>query len=197
MLSAPIALLLPALNRLLDTQPGLVETLAGHAGKTASILLPPFTLDLAISQEGRLAQPEGDTPATVTITLGPNIPPRLLLGDRDALRSARVDGDGALANDLMEVLARFDWALALRPWLGDILAARAAQALAGFGQWRGLARAALDRNTGGWLAQESGLLVDRLEMARFVAETDELRDAAARLSTRLALLEAKAGAGGD
>lgn len=195
--AAPTTLLTPALNRLLDTQPALVATLAEHGGKVAAVVLPPFSLRLAITPEGRLATAAAGAAAAVSITLGPDIPPRLLLGDRDALRAARIDGDGGLANDLMTVLDRFDWALALRPWLGDILAARAAQALAGVGRWRTQARAALDRNAAGWLAQESGLLVDRLTLARFVAETDELRDATARLAARLALLEAKAGSDGD
>jgi ubiquinone biosynthesis protein UbiJ len=195
MLPSPTALLTPALNRLLDTQPALVATLGQHGGKVATVILPPFTLRLAITPEGRLAPAAADAPAAVSITLGADIPPRLLLGDREALRGARVDGDGGLANDLMGVLDRFDWALALRPWVGDILAARAAQALAGFGQWRTQARAALERNASGWFSQESGLLVDRLTMTRFVAETDELRDATERLAARLALLEGRSGTG--
>lgn len=191
--ATPVALLTPALNRLLDTQPALAATLAEHGGKVAAIVLPPFALRLAITPEGRLAAAAAGAEAAVRITLGADIPPRLLLGDRDALRAARIDGDGGLANDLMAVLERFDWALALRPWLGDILAARAAQAISGIGRWREQARAALERNAAGWLAQESGLLVDRLDMARFVAETDELRDAVDRLAARLALLETRTG----
>lgn len=189
--AATLALLLPALNRLLETQPALLATLAGQGGKVADLVLPPFALRVAIAPEGRLAEAPADAEVAVTITLAADIPVRLLLGDREALRSARVDGDGGLANDLMDALVRFDWALALRPWLGDILAARAAQAMAGLGQWRDQAGAALARNASGWLAQESGLLVSRLEMARFVTETDELRDAAERLAARVALLEGR------
>lgn len=191
MLDTAFALLLPALNRVLDTQPALVARLAAQAGRTAELAMPPARLRLAITAEGRLAAPAADAPNTVSITLGATIPPRLLLGDKAALREARVEGDSSLANDLMALLEQFDWALALRPLVGDIAAARAAQAIAGFGQWRGQARQSLDRNLGGWLGQESGLLVDRLTMARFVDQVDELRDAADRLAARLALLEAR------
>lgn len=193
MLDTAFALLLPALNRVLDTQPALVARLAAQAGRTAELAMPPARLRLAITTEGRLAAPAADAPNTVSITLGATIPPRLLLGDKAALREARVEGDSSLANDLMALLEQFDWALALRPLVGDIAAARAAQAIAGFGQWRGQARQSLDRNLGGWLGQESGLLVDRLTMARFVDQVDELRDAADRLAARLALLEARGG----
>lgn len=193
MLDTAFTLLLPALNRVLDTQPALVARLAAQGGKAAELIIPPARLRMAITTEGRLAAPPADAPGTVSITLGASIPPRLLLGDKSALREARVDGDTGLANDLMALLEEFDWALALRPLVGDIAAARAAQAIAGFGQWRGQARQSLDRNLGGWLGQESGLLVDRLTMARFVDQVDELRDAADRLAARLALLEARGG----
>lgn len=192
MLDATLPLLLPALNRVLDTQPALVARLAAQAGKTAEVIMPPLRLRLAIGAEGRLAAPPADTPGSVTITLDAGIPPRLLLGDKAALRTARVEGDGGLASDLTALLEEFDWALALRPLVGDIAAARAAQAFAGFDRWRGQARQALDRNLGGWLGQESGLLVDRLSLDRFVAQADELRDACDRLAARLALLEARA-----
>lgn len=194
MLDTALPLLLPALNRVLDTQPALLAGLAAHGGKVAQVVLPPFNLRLAIAIDGHLGRAGAEQPTTTTITLGADIPPRLLMGDKDALRSARIEGDGGLASDLMAALDQFDWALALRPYLGDIAAARAAQFFTGFSQWRDQARASLDRNLSAYLNQESGLLVDRLTMRHFVAEVDELRDAAARLDARLAVLEAKAGA---
>ena len=96
-----------------------------------------------------------------------------------------------LASDIAAAFAGFDWALALRPYLGDIAAARAAQVLSAFGHWRRQAHAALGRSLAEYATFEAGMLVDRQAARRFVAEVDELRDAAARLEARLSLLEAK------
>lgn len=185
------ALLLPALNRLLDTQPHLRDRLARHAGKQAVISLPPLRVGFAISEEGRLDPPESERQTDTEILVTPDRLLGLVAGDRDALKQAKVSGDGVLASDIAAALDHLDWALALRPVLGDILAARAAQAISAFGQWRQQAHAALGQSLAEYATFEAGMLVDRQAMTRFLAEVDELRDDAARLEARLKLLEAK------
>jgi ubiquinone biosynthesis protein UbiJ len=185
------AMLLPALNRLLETQPHLRDRLARQAGKQAVIQLPPFQIAFAITEGGRLGPRDGEQPADTEILVTPDHLLALAAGDRGALKQAKVSGDGVLASDISAALDHFDWALALRPFLGDIAAARAAQALSAFGQWRQQAHAALGRSLSEYATFEAGMLVDRQAVARFVAEVDALRDDAARLEARLKLIEAK------
>jgi ubiquinone biosynthesis protein UbiJ len=104
-----------------------------------------------------------------------------------------VEGDGTLAADLSAALAEFDWALALRPVVGDMAAARAAQAVEGLGRWREKAQEAVGRSIAEYLTYEAGMLADKQAVRQFVAEVDEVRDAAARLEARLALLEQSRG----
>jgi ubiquinone biosynthesis protein UbiJ len=185
------ALLLPVLNRLLDTQPALQARLARHVGKQAVLRLPPLEVGFAVLAAGRLGRRDPEAATDTEIRVGPDRLLALLAGDREALKQAQVSGDGVLASDIAAAFDGFDWALALRPWLGDIAAARAGQALAAFGQWRQQAHAALGRSLAEYATFEAGMLADRLAVRRFVAEVDALRDDAARLEARLTLLEAK------
>lgn len=185
------ALLLPALNRLLETQPHLRDRLARHAGKQAVIQLPPLQIGFAITEVGSLGHRDGERPIDTEILVTPDRLLALAAGARDALKQAKVSGDGVFANDIAAALDHLDWALALRPFLGDIAAARAAQALSAFGQWRQQAHEALGRSLAEYATFEAGMLVDRQAAARFVAEVDDLRDDTARLEARLKLLEAR------
>lgn len=185
------ALLLPALNRLLDTQPTLRDRLARHAGKQALLRLPPLRIGFGINEDGHFGRlaPEKATDTEITVT--PDLLLGLLAGDSSVLNRAKISGDGVLASDISAALNGFDWALALRPYLGDIAATRTAQAIAAFGQWRQQAHAALGRSFAEYATFEAGMLVDRLAVRAFVADVDETRDAAARLEARLKLLEEK------
>lgn len=185
------ALLLPALNRLLDTQPHLRDRLLRHAGKQVVLRLPLLAIGFAITPEGRLERRDPESEAHTEILVSPDLLLGLLAADRGALNRAEVSGDGVLASDLSAALEGLDWALALRPYLGDIAAARIAQGLAAFGQWRQQARENLGRSLAEYATFEAGMLADRQAVERFVREVDGLRDAAARLEARLRLLEAK------
>lgn len=193
---------LAGLARLLDSQPAARAHLARHAGKRVAIHLAVLTIAFRIDPDGRPGTDTGDqadaadlaqaaeTPRPdCVITLGPELLLGLLVGDRQALAQARVDGDGVLANDLSAALGDFDWGLALRPWLGDILAARTAQGIAAFGRWRHEAQDSLGQAVAEYASYEAGLLADAPSVRGFIADVDELRDAVARLEARLALLE--------
>lgn len=185
------ATFLSLLNRLLDTQPGARAKLAGHAGKTARIELPLAGLGFSLAEGGLLRPAATDAVPETTIRLSADILMRLLLGDRNALKQARVDGDGLFAADISAALDGFDWALALRPMVGDIAAARADQAIAGFGAWRDKAHEAIGRSLAEYSVHEAEMLASRPAVDRFVAEVDTLRDDVARLEARLALLEGR------
>jgi ubiquinone biosynthesis protein UbiJ len=191
MLSA--ATLISLIDRQLIQQPAVRACLVRHAGKQARLRLPLLTLDFRVSADGGLdaADPETETAITTEITVAPETLFALAMGDREAIGRAAVSGDGVLAADLSAALGQFDWALALRPYFGDILAARAAQAVAGFGQWREQAHAAVGQTLAEYATFEAGLVADKHAVRRFVAEVDGLRDDIARLEARIALLERK------
>lgn len=178
-----------ALDRLLATQPEGRARLARHAGKVVRLVLPLSRWRLRITADGGCAAVTDEVDADTEIHLPAEVLPALAVGEPGAFGRARVLGDGALANDLSVVLTEFDWTLALRPLAGDVLAARGAQALAAFGRWRRQAGDAGGRAVAEYLAYEAGVLAEPAAVRRFVAEVDELRDAAARLDARIALLE--------
>jgi len=186
------ATLLSLIDRQLNRQPGARACLVRHAGKQACLRLPLVTVRFRVTEDGGLTAVDPEAGITTEITVTPENLFTLALGERDALSRAAVTGDGVLAADLSAALAQFDWALALRPYLGDILAARAAQAFAGFGRWRDQAHDSVGLTLAEYATFEAGLVADKHAVRRFVAEVDSLRDDAARLEARLNILEQKA-----
>jgi ubiquinone biosynthesis protein UbiJ len=186
MLRTPI---FAALARLLATQPTLRTRLTAHAGKHVRIRLPAVTMAFRITEDGNLAVADPALPNATDIFVPPDILLMLVAGQKDALGKAKIEGDGTLAADLSAALSEFDWALALRPMVGDVAAARAAQAVEGFGRWREQAQEAVGRSVAEYITYETGLLADKEAVRRFVAEVDALRDDVARLDARIALLE--------
>lgn len=186
MLTTPLSI---ALSRLLATQPTLRVRLMAHAGKHVCIRLPLVSASFRVTEDGNLAVADPALPVATDILVPPDVLFLLVAGQKEALAKAKVEGDGTLAADLSAALSEFDWALALRPVMGDVAAARAAQAVEGLGRWREQAHEAIGRSLAEYVTYESGLLADRHAVAQFVADVDALRDAAARLEARIALLE--------
>lgn len=185
------ATLLSILDRQLISQPGARACLARHAGKQARLRLPLVAVAFRVTDDGGVTAADPETAIACEIAVAPENLFALALGDRAAINRAAVAGDGLLAADLSAALGQFDWALALRPYLGDILAARAAQALAGFAGWREQAHESAGRTLAEYATFETDLLADKQAVRRFVAEVDALRDDTARLEARLAILEQK------
>jgi ubiquinone biosynthesis protein UbiJ len=182
-------------NRLLVTQPQLAARLARHAGRQVVIRLPGLSLNFAFSEEGRLEQGHAGEPAATEILVSPALLIGLLTTGSEALSGAEVRGDGVLANDIAAVVNGIDWALALRPYLGDVVAARVAQGLSAFSGWRQKVGEAFGRSLAEYATYEAGMLADAESIRLFVAEIDELRDAAARLEARIQILERSRGTG--
>jgi len=188
MLTAP---LFSAFARLLASQPTLRARLVGHAGKHVRIRLPLLTMNFRITEDGNLAVADPALPVATDISIPFDVLLLLAAGQKDALNKAKVVGEGTLAADISAALTEFDWALALRPVVGDVAAARAAQAVEGFGRWREQARDSFGRSVSEYMTYEAGMLADKESVRLFVADVDGLRDAAARLEARIALLEAR------
>lgn len=185
------ATLISLIDRQLLNQPGARACLVRHAGRQARLRLPLATVAFMIGADGGITAVDPEIEIATEISVAPETLFALAMGEHAAMSRAAVSGDGVLAADLSAALGRFDWALALRPYLGDILAARAAQAIVGFAGWREQAHTSFGKTLAEYATYEADLLADRHAVRRFVAEVDTLRDDVARLEVRLAILEQK------
>jgi len=113
----------------------------------------------------------------------------LLLGDGKLADLFRVEGDGLFAADISGALADFDWVLALRPYLGDIVASRVDQFLRGVIAWRQQAHDDTGANLIEYAVYEQALLAEPSAARAFVNEVDALREDVDRLEARLRMLE--------
>lgn len=186
MLPAPFFALL---NRLLAGQTAARAHLARHAGKVLRFRLPGLGLAARIGADGEFEAAEADAPPDTEIELTPALILRLAAGEREAIAEAQVEGDGVLAADLKNALEAVDLALVLQPLLGDVLAARVASGIEALMTWRQSAAESAARSVSEYLVHEAHTLASPAQVGQFVHEVDELRDAAARLEARLALLE--------
>lgn len=186
-------LLATLLNRLLADQPGAAARLANHAGKRLRIGLPLSRIDLAVDANGHLSAAGADEAFDCEIRIPPDVLLALPMLGGGALAGARITGDGVLAADLSALLRQLDWAVALAPYVGPVVAARADQALHGLARWHAEAREAVARSVAEYLVHEAGMLAEGESVREFVREVDELREAADRLAARIALLEAASG----
>ena len=179
-----------ALNALLDAQPAALNRLQRHAGKTLRLALPVFPLNLSLDESARFGPAAEDVQAEPALILKP-MPSALplLLGDGKLADLFRVEGDGLFAADISGALADFDWVLALRPYLGDIVASRVDQFLRGVIAWRQQAHDDTGANLIEYAVYEQALLAEPSAARAFVNEVDALREDVDRLDARLRMLE--------
>jgi ubiquinone biosynthesis protein UbiJ len=192
----PETALAAALNALLRRQPMSSQHLQRHAGKTLRLALPLLELRLSLEADGQgmchFRPADAEAEAVLTLTPQPAALPLWFTGGTlNDLFSA--EGDGLLAADLAKAVADFDWVLALRPWLGDIAAARIDQVIQGLGEWRVKAVESAGRNLAEYAVHEQALLAEPNAVNEFIAEVDRLREDADRLEARLKLLEQRQG----
>lgn len=186
MLNATVIL---ALNRLLADQPAARGMLSRHAGKAFRIGLIAPLFAAQIEADGNVTLAPDSAEIATDIQLTPALLLRLIAGERQALSEAQAEGDGLLAADIRNAFAAIDLALALRPYLGDVLAARVADGIDAFHDWQAKAQASAAQSVSEYLVHETDALASKASVAEFVHEVDALRDATARLEARIALLE--------
>jgi len=181
--------LIAVLHRLLAAQPAARAMLTRHAGKVfrLNLIAPVFTAQ--IDADGNVLAAPQDAAIATELRLTPALLLRLLAGERQALSEAQADGDGLLAADIRNAFAAIDLALALRPYLGDILAARVVDGMAALHDWQAKAQESAAKSVSEYLVHETAALASKLAVTEFVHEVDALRDATARLEARVALLE--------
>ncbi len=194
-------LVLPAINHLLTSDPSAQDKLRAHAGKSLVFSAMGVDLPWEIGPDGLLRTPLDSTPAADDAHLHITL-------DIDALReaiarraplslsSARVRGDAELAQTLSWLMAHVRWDAEddLAQLIGDIPAHRLAHAgqtavAQGRQAWeRGHARAR------DWFSTSPRALVSRNELTQQQDAVRDLRDRAARLEKRIALLHKQMGA---
>jgi ubiquinone biosynthesis protein UbiJ len=175
---------LEGLNHLLAREAPARDLLRPLAGRTARIQAGPVALQFAIAADGSV-QPTDDDPH-VTIDIDARALAAGLTDPAALLRDAHVRGDADLAQALSRAAGRLrpDPEEDLSRLVGDAAAVRIMGALraARFQVVDTGARAA--RQLADYLAGESAWLASRGPFERFVAEVNELAQAAERLAER-------------
>lgn len=178
------ALFIGGLNHLLASANWARSRLAPHAGRTATIEMPPFRFVLGVDAEGLFSADTADTPPDVTIRLPADTPLKLPLGLDQVMAEAHVEGNAEFATELSFVFRNLHWDVEedLSRVVGDIAAHRLVTTAGRIAGWQRQAGAHLAGNLAEYLRHENRLLVSGEEQAA-------LRDAIARLHGDLAALE--------
>ena len=183
-------LTLPAVNRLLRSNPWATEKLRAHAGKTVLMSCPPGRLAAMITIDGDLAPALPDTVPDTTIALTPGVLMRMAARDEGAWRHAQVSGDVELAAaiDYVRRNIAWDYEETLSRVFGDVAAHRLAGAVRELDRWGRTTLLNLAHATAEYATYESPLLASAGELERYSRDVDAIRDDAARLEKRMALL---------
>lgn len=187
----PLAALEIALNHLLALDPPTLDRLAALDGRVIAVELPALGLALAVTPRRHGVQLLTTLPGQpVDAHIRGRLADLLQAQADGSTRGLDIDGDKQLASAFAAALreARIDWPQLLAFLPGDVVAERAAQALAAAGQTvRDGARSALQSGAE-FLQYEQPVLVSANEWDSFRSELRELHAAVGVLERRLALL---------
>ena len=176
------------INHLLRSNSWAQERLKPFAGKTARFDCPPFSLVLAVQENGEVAA--GDVSATapdVTIRLTPGLMLRVMSRDEAAWAEIRIDGDTAFASAINHVARNLRWDAEedLSRVVGDIAAHRLVQTGKMIDTWRAQTFDNLSRSFVEYWTEERPLIARKHDVGQFNRDVDTLRDDVARLEKRL------------
>ena len=182
-----------AINHLLRSAAWARERLTPHAGKTARFDIAPFSLAITVLPSGEVAEVPRTDASDVRFTLTPGIAMRMLVSRAPVWQEVHVDGDNALARDVLHVAQNLRWEAEedLSRIFGDIVALRIVRAGGDLLRWQRAAAGNLGRSAVAYLTEERPVLASRSQIDRFNREIDKLRDDAARLEKRIERLAAK------
>jgi ubiquinone biosynthesis accessory factor UbiJ len=178
------------LNRLLAPEAWARQRLAPFAGETVELRAAPLpTLRLRILEGGTVEA--GGAEVGLTMTLRPELLVALARGEEHALRAVDVQGNAALAAEILVLARHLRWDVEeeLSQVLGDVVAHRLAGAARAFAAWH---LDAAQRVTGAlvdYATEEKKVLVRRADFEALSEPLARLRDAIARLDKRLERLE--------
>jgi len=181
--------LVAALNTLLDAEPWARERLVPFAGETLELRAPPLpALRFAIATDGRLAAAaDASTPASLVITLGPELLAAAMRGSEHLLRAVDVAGNAELAAEVMFLLRHLRWDAEedLSRIIGDAAAHRLAGMARAVAAWHADAARRLAEGLVEYAAEEKRLVVTRGELEALAAAHAQLRDGLERLAKRI------------
>jgi ubiquinone biosynthesis protein UbiJ len=187
MFSPPVA---AAINHLLRGAPWACERLKPLCGKTAQFTLAPFSVALAIRDNGEVADAAADLPSDATFTLTPGVALRMLASDKNAWQDVQTSGDTELAREILFIAQNLRWDAEedLSRVFGDIIAHRMVRVASDLKHWQQQATDSIARSAAAYWTDEQPLIATRHDAERFVCEVDALRDDVARLEKRIANL---------
>jgi ubiquinone biosynthesis protein UbiJ len=185
------ALSVPAINRLLRANTWALDRLRPHAGKRVRLSCAPFVLRFEVAESGELAPASAEAPADTAIEVTPGLMLRIAARDDTAWNEARVAGDVELAAaiDYIRRNIAWDYEEDLSRVFGDIAAHRMATAARQLDRWSRNTVLNLAHAVAEYATYEQPMLASASAIDGFNREVDELRNDAARLEKRLALLE--------
>jgi ubiquinone biosynthesis accessory factor UbiJ len=200
---APLAAALEvALNRYLRLEPEAEAAMAQLAGKRIAVQLTPLGWHLLfelLDHGGVRVGVDEPEPAPDVTLIGS--PVELLARGAEMARGEPFSAKGLQVRGDAETLRRFAAALNLvgadieewlAPWLGDVMAHRAAGFMRAAFQWGRQTFNTLALNTSEYLQEETGDLPRRVDVEEWQDEVDLLRDAVDRFEARLQRIERSA-----
>lgn len=178
------------LNHLLRANAWARDALKPHAGKVARFSCPPFDTLLTVLDSGEVAPAASGTAADTTLTLTPGLMLRIATRDDTAWRDIVIDGDTAFAGAMNHLWRHLRWDAEadLSRVFGDIAAHRMAESGRTLQRWAQMSGDNLTRSAAEYWTEEQPLIAARIDVARFNADVDQLRDDVARLEKRIARL---------
>lgn len=183
---------LTALNHLLQRAAWARARLAPFSGRTARLSLPPFRLDLAVTEDGLFAPPGAELQDVHDVEIAlPVDTPLLALLEPDAIAKAtRISGSAEFADALGFVLRKLRWDFEedLSKQVGDVAAHRIAGLLRSFGAWQRQAARNLAENLAEYQTEEQPTLAKPAAVEGFRTEVGQLHADLARLEQRVARL---------
>ncbi len=185
---------LAGLNHLLAGEEWAHRRLSPFSGQTVRLERPPLRFYFEITAEGYFRKKDGDTPATVTLSMPGASPLRLLgtLADPAALlASAQITGAAGLADCIGFVFRNLRWDVEsdLANVVGDIAAHRLVHTGRRLVDWQQKAAWNLARNVAEYLTEERPALASHRDVTGFCRDVGTLTGALARLEERFSALE--------
>jgi ubiquinone biosynthesis accessory factor UbiJ len=176
-----------ALNHLLRGESWAREGLKPFAGKTAYILVPPFSLSLTVTPDGEMATAAADLAPDAKFVLTPLLLLRLLGRDEAAYKQVEITGDSEFAGQIAYVAKNLRWDAGedLSRIFGDIAAQRIISAAESFSTWGRQIFDSFSRSFSEYWTEERPLIAKSAHVKQFIAEVDALRDDVERLEKRL------------
>jgi ubiquinone biosynthesis protein UbiJ len=176
-----------AINHILAGAAWARDRLRPHAGKRIQLSIAPLAITLVILDSGNVADATQGDSAETRITLTPGTALHMLTTDANAWRNAQVEGDTALARDILHLAQNLHWDIEedLSRVFGDIVAHRMVRTGNDLRRWQSSTFENLARSAAAYWTEERPLVATRDDVQRYVREVDVLRDDVARAEKRL------------